>query len=95
MKPRQNRNDLQALRRMIGEANAILATTTLPEGRAQRAHELLAAAVHLADDLLAVKPAAVLGKKGGIRTAERGPDYFRKIAAMRKTHAGGRPRKTE
>ena len=25
------------------------------------------------------------GRKGGTKTAERGPDYFRKIAAMRKT----------
>jgi len=33
------------------------------------------------------------GRKGGTKTAERGPDYFRQIAAMRKTRAGGRPRK--
>ncbi len=39
-------------------------------------------------------PAAVsLGRKGGQATAKRGPDYFRKIAAMRKTFAGGRPPK--
>lgn len=39
-------------------------------------------------------PAAVaLGRKGGKTTAKRGPDYFRKIAAMRKTFAGGRPHK--
>jgi hypothetical protein len=39
-------------------------------------------------------PAAVaLGRRGGKSTAKRGPDYFRKIAAMRKTHAGGRPPK--
>jgi len=39
-------------------------------------------------------PAAVaLGKKGGKRTAERGPEYFRKLQAKRKTRAGGRPRK--
>jgi hypothetical protein len=92
MTPRK-RDDLQALRNLIGEAHTILATTTLPEGRAQRAHELLTAAVRLADHLLTVKPAAVLGKKGGTKTAERGPDYFRKIAAMRKEHKGGRPRK--
>jgi hypothetical protein len=34
------------------------------------------------------------GRKGGTRTAERGPDYFRQIAAMRKTRAGGRPKKS-
>jgi hypothetical protein len=33
------------------------------------------------------------GSAGGTKTAERGPDYFRQIAAMRKTRAGGRPRK--
>jgi hypothetical protein len=26
-------------------------------------------------------------------TAKRGSDYFRKLAAKRKTHGGGRPRK--
>lgn len=36
----------------------------------------------LADYLLAVEP-----------SAKRGPEYFRKIAAIRKTKAGGRPRK--
>ena len=85
------RNDLQALRNMIAESHHILATTKLPEGRSERAYELLTAAVSLADDLLAQSPAATLGKKGGKTTAKRGPDYYRKIAAMRKTHAGGRP----
>ena len=33
------------------------------------------------------------GRKGGTKTAERGPEYFRQIAAMRKTRAGGRPKK--
>jgi hypothetical protein len=32
-------------------------------------------------------------RKGGLKTAERGPEYFRQIAAMRKTRAGGRPKK--
>jgi hypothetical protein len=34
-----------------------------------------------------------VGRLGGNKTAERGPDYFKQIAAMRKTRAGGRPRK--
>ena len=87
------RNDLRALRNLISEAERILSTTTLPQGRAERAGELLRAAVALADDLLTVEPAVALGKKGGMKTAERGPEYFKKIAAMRKTKAGGRPRK--
>ena len=89
------RADLKALRNMIAEADLILSTTTLPQGRAERAHELLGTAVKLADHLLTEKPAAVLGAKGGKKTAERGPDYFKKIAAMRKTRAGGRPKRAE
>lgn len=88
------RSDLKALRNLIGEAHTILATTVLPEARAERARELLGTAITLADYLLTEKPAAVLGAKGGKKTAQRGPDYFRKIAAMRKTRGGGRPPKT-
>jgi hypothetical protein len=33
-----------------------------------------------------------MGKKGGQKTAERGPEYFRQIAAMRTIRAGGRPK---
>jgi hypothetical protein len=35
---------------------------------------------------------AELGSKGGRETAKRGSDYFRELAAMRKTHGGGRPK---
>jgi hypothetical protein len=84
--------DLKALRSMISEAEMILTTTTLPQGRAERARELLGTAVKLADHLLTEKPAALLGAKGGKKTAERGPDYFKRIAGMRKTRAGGRPK---
>jgi hypothetical protein len=87
------RNDLRSLRNLIAEAQNLLTTTTLPEGRSQRAHELLTAAVHLADDLLEQSPAATLGAKGGKITAKRGSEYYRQIAAKRKKHAGGRPRK--
>ena len=93
----RKQQDLQALRNIIAEAETILTTTTLPQGRAERAGELLNAAVRLADHLLEIPPAAVLGKKGGKTTAKRmrakDPDYYRRIAAMRKTRAGGRPRK--
>jgi hypothetical protein len=88
------RNDLKALRTLIGEAHDILRTTNLPERRSERAYELLTAAMGLADDLLAQSPMVELGKKGGKVTAKRGPDYFRKIAAMRKEHKGGRPPKS-
>ena len=88
-----NKTDLRALRNMISEAETVLSTTKLPQGRAERARELLTASVALADELLKESPAAMLGAKGGKKTAERGPEYFRKIAGMRKKHGGGRPRK--
>jgi hypothetical protein len=80
---------------MLLEAQHLLGTTQLLESHSERAYELLTAAVHLADHLLEVNPAASMGKKGGKKTAERGPDYFRKIAAMRKEHKGGRPRTSQ
>ena len=89
----RKQNDLKALRKMIGEAHDILRTTILPEQRSERAYELLTAAVHLADNLLTESPATKLGAKGGKQTAKRGSEYFRQIAAKRKTHAGGRPPK--
>ena len=81
---------------MIDEAHDILTTTKLPQGRAARSVELLNTALRLADDLIATPqaPAVELGKRGGLKTAERGPDYFKKIAGMRKTRVGGRPRKS-
>ncbi|MEX2263537.1 MAG: hypothetical protein WD696_16385 [Bryobacteraceae bacterium] len=93
-----NRTELQALKNLISEVDLILSTTTpLPENRTARSRELLKAALAIADDLLkqAGKPAAaILGAKGGSATAaRRGADYFRQLAAKRKTRAGGRPRK--
>jgi hypothetical protein len=88
------RQDLKALRNMIAEAKRLLETSpVLPEGRSVRALELLGDSVVLADHLLTIEPAMVLGALGGKATAKRGPEYFRKIAGMRKTNAGGRPRK--
>jgi hypothetical protein len=48
------------------------------------------------DDLIGqqrMSAAPVMGRKGGSTMAKRGPEYFRQLAARRKTHAGGRPRK--
>jgi hypothetical protein len=79
---------------MISEAHQILQTSPeLPQGRTARALELLGDSVVLADYLLTIEPAAVLGKMGGKATAKKGSEYFRQIAAMRKTKSGGRPRK--
>lgn len=89
-----DRASLEALKSIISEVDLILETTPdLPQNRTARSRELLAAALHLADDLLKqqrTKAAVKLGSVGGKRTAERGPEYYRQIAAMRKTKAGGR-----
>jgi hypothetical protein len=91
------RAQLAALRRLIGEADLILETTPpLPENRTARCRELLGTALALTNDLLKqtkMPAAAILGAKGGSETAKRGSDYFRQLAARRKTRAGGRPRK--
>ena len=89
--------ELGTLRNLISEADHILATTPeLPENRTAATREILRSALALADDLhkQAKSPAAAaLGRKGGAAVAKRGSDYFRDLAARRKTHAGGRPRK--
>jgi hypothetical protein len=75
-----------------GRSQRILGTPILPEGRSERAYELFTGSVQLADDLLEQSPTAILGDKGGKQTAKRGSEYFRQLAAKRKTHAGGRSR---
>lgn len=90
------RKELTALKSLLSEADLILSTTELPQGRAVRCHEILRSAVALTDDLLKqakMPAAALLGRKGGSQTAKRGSDYYRQLAAKRKTRAGGRPRK--
>src|ERR1039457_4915639 len=90
-------SDLQALRNLIEQAHLIVSSNPLPPGGRERAAELLQTAVALSGALVdskRTKPAAAfLGAKGGKQTAKRGPEYFAKISAMRKTRAGGRPRK--
>lgn len=84
---------------MVAEVDHILETLPpLPENRTARCRELLGSALALADDLLSqtkLPAAAVLGARGGTQTAKRGSEYFRQLAAKRKTNAGGRPRKSE
>jgi hypothetical protein len=90
------RNELTTLKRLIAETDLILATTPLPENRTTRCRELLSTALAITDDLLKqskLPAAAILGRRGGSVMAKRGSDYFRKLAAKRKTHGGGRPRK--
>jgi hypothetical protein len=83
----KNVRNLQAVRRFINQAIA----TDSPQER----QKALETAVRYVDRLIVRTEQApsVLGAMGGQKTAERGPDYYRQIAAMRKTRAGGRPRK--
>ena len=90
--------ELRALKNLISEVDLILSTTPLPQNRTARSRELLRAALALTNDLIrqsttTSKAAAFLGSKGGTATAKRGSEYFRQLAAKRKTRAGGRPRK--
>jgi hypothetical protein len=95
-----DRASLEALKNLISEVDLILQTTpALPQNRTGRSRELLRAALTLTDDLIGqskskMTPAAILGRKGGSTMAQRGPEYFRQLAAKRKTRSGGRPRKT-
>src|ERR1017187_3496318 len=90
------RTELRALRNLISEAELVIATAELPQGRGLRALEILRSALALTDDLIGqtkLAPAALMGRKGGASIAKRGSEYFRQLAAKRKTRAGGRPRK--
>ncbi|MBZ5611546.1 MAG: hypothetical protein LAP38_25075 [Acidobacteriia bacterium] len=93
-----DRNSLEALRNLILEADLILETTPpLPQNRTAACRENLRAAVAIEDDLLKhrrMNAAAVLGSKGGSTTAGKlGSEHYKRMAAARKTHAGGRARK--
>jgi hypothetical protein len=92
------RSDVRALKNLIDQAYRIASSKPVPAGAIESLEEVLYSARLIAKDLLANPasvPAAALGKLGGEKTAERGPEYFRKIAAMRKTKAGGRPKQSE
>jgi len=89
-----NRAELGTLKRLLSQTDLIISNATFPESA--RCRELLKSALALTDDLLTMDklPAArILGSKGGSVTAKRGSEYFRQLAAKRKTRGGGRPRK--
>jgi len=93
-----DRASLVALRELIADTDLTLETTPdLPQNRTAHCRENLRAALALADDLLKssrTNAASILGRKGGSTTARKlGVDHYRKMAAARKTHGGGRPRK--
>ena len=88
------KQELEALRNLVMQSRELIDPAVVPDGRAQQAHALLDAATHLVDDLLNQSPAKALGSRGGKSTAKRGSEYFRELAAKRKTLGGGRPPKT-
>ncbi len=92
-----NRTELRSLKNLLTQADLILSTTpALPQNRTASCRELLQAALALTNDLLkqSVTTAAIMGRKGGRTTARKhGPEHYRQMAARRKTHGGGRPRK--
>src|SRR5262249_17731701 len=89
---------LSSLRSLILQAKHNLEHLELEHPEVVRSRELLGAAVALVDDLITTPPAAIIGAKGGKTTAKRmkkkDPDYYKRIAGMRKTRAGGRPRRS-
>jgi len=92
--------ELHALGNLTSEADLILETTPpMPQNRTAAARDLLRTATALVEDFIeqsSPTPAAVIGHKGGTTTARPfGSEHFRQLAAMRKTRAGGRPRKAK
>ena len=94
-----NQAELHTLKNLLTQADWILATAPeLPENRTAACREALTAALALTDDLLKqgtpANAAVTLGRKGGSTTSIRhGVEHYRQMAAKRKTHGGGRPRK--
>jgi hypothetical protein len=94
------RRDLNAVRRLLEQADMAL---DLPRPATGSARENVKAALALTRDLIhrsaaPVDPsaAATLGARGGNATlASKGPEYFKRISAMRKAKKGGRPRKEQ
>ena len=85
------RTQLLTLKRLLSQADLTLSPTPANA----RCRELITAASALTSDLLKadkMPAAAALGQRGGTVTAKRGSEYFRQLAAKRKTLGGGRPR---
>jgi hypothetical protein len=89
------KESLQTLHSLLTEASLVIGTIKSPS--TPRAAELLATALAVTRDMMEhaeTNTAASLGRKGGSKTAERGAEYFKQIASLRKTKAGGRPKRT-
>lgn len=94
-----NRQDLKALGRLLSQADMTLGTIPDPHPAIARTRELLGAATKLAANLAILNPAVALGTHNGnatkARSLSKAPEYYKKIAGVLKTNAGGRPKKGE
>jgi len=94
-----DKRSLEALKNILTEIDLLVSTSPqpMPQNRTPRCLELTKAALALTDDIMKqvrMAPAVMLGHKGGSTTSQRhGIEHYRKMAAARKVHAGGRPRK--
>lgn len=82
----------------LNVAAVLLRRLELGESQRRRCLRLVEGALGNLESITAALAGGVgvlFGSRGGQKTAERGPEYYRQIAAMRKTRAGGRPRKVK
>jgi peroxiredoxin len=94
MAARLTQQDLKALYQIISQADLSLDMVADSHPSIARTRELLKAASALSKDLITREPdAVILGSIGGKKTAERGSEFYAKIAGMRKNRSGGRPKK--
>ena len=93
-----DRNSVEALKNILEEIELLVSTADpLSQNRTPACLDLIHTAQALAEDIAKqerVAPAAAMGRKGGNATSRKlGADHYRRMAAARRTHAGGRPRK--
>ncbi len=96
------RRDLKAIHRLVNQADLVLETIPNPHPSIPSARESLTAALALSKNLITrtakkdiPQTAAEMGAKGGKKTAQRGPEYYRELAAKRKTRGGGRQKSSK
>ena len=89
------RNDLRALRAMIEEARLLILQRCFPRAAPPAPENCWnpPSPWLMTFSQLRLPPLLRLAGAEVKKTTERGPEHFRQLAAMRKTRAGGRPRK--
>jgi hypothetical protein len=83
--------DLEALHRMIEQIDLLV---NMPNGAGiERCQKMSRVALRLSERLAETPVSALSLASIGRKTAGRGPEYFKRISATRKTKGGGRPHK--